>query len=319
MFPFDLAFVLPTVARSVLAAAQVVSAAHVPTPLAQSLMRGAPDASPAVLERAANAATCAQASGLLASSPQRLAVVDFSRPSSTPRMWIFDLATGQVLARQQVAHGKGSGVGEVPTVFSNQAESMASSLGLFRVSEPYKQDPQAKLQQLLADRGATSEATDGKTVYVDPMPRVKLDGLYPGFNTNVRERGVVLHSSAYVTDGHTGLSEGCFAIDRHWAVQDVQWLANGQGALFADAPDPTFQRFAQSMGACSAVRKDQEQARVQGFFASLLGENNTSPLTDGDDASKVDGMPIAPHRRRGHAAPLLAFAAVAGPHRRLRR
>ena len=70
--------------------------------------------------------------------PERLAVIDFSLPSSQERLWIFDLEKGELLLRDLVAHGKNSGNFE-STAFSNIEGSHQSSIGLFQAREPLEQ------------------------------------------------------------------------------------------------------------------------------------------------------------------------------------
>ena len=50
--------------------------------------------SPDVLELALNATSCATTSGAI-DAPPTLTLIDYSRPSSEPRLWVFDLATGR--------------------------------------------------------------------------------------------------------------------------------------------------------------------------------------------------------------------------------
>src|SRR3546814_15021647 len=69
-------------------------------------------------------------------APSRLAVIDYSRPSTEPRLWVFDLAANKLLYQERVAHGRNSGENRAVT-FSNAAGSYASSLGLFRTRDTY--------------------------------------------------------------------------------------------------------------------------------------------------------------------------------------
>src|SRR5579883_2042712 len=102
--------------------------------LAKRLAAAAPTANPKVIQLALDARACAMERGLPASD--RLAVIDYSRPSSQPRLWVFDLVNGGLEFLEWVAHGKNSGDGSAHT-FSNQVGSLASSLGLYRTSEVF--------------------------------------------------------------------------------------------------------------------------------------------------------------------------------------
>src|ERR1700757_2363334 len=72
----------------------------------------APAADPHVLELALGAMACAQSEGVGVDA-SRLAVIDYSRSSLRPRLWVFDLSARRLLYEDVVAHGQGSG-GDVP-------------------------------------------------------------------------------------------------------------------------------------------------------------------------------------------------------------
>src|SRR5689334_9500768 len=61
-----------------------------------------------VFEMALGAASCAVRSGV-ADAPKTLTVIDYSKPSSEKRLWVYDLTTRQLLYEELVAHGQGSG------------------------------------------------------------------------------------------------------------------------------------------------------------------------------------------------------------------
>lgn len=143
---------------------------------------------------------------------KRMAIVDFSKPSSERRMYVLDLTTGRV-STFLVAHGRGSDPDHdaMADTFSDAVGSHASSLGAYLVSEPY--------------HGAHGLS-------------IRLDGLDPS-NRSARERAVVLHSQWYVNDklaqaGKIGRSFGCFVVDRAVIKQIAQELSQG-GFLFASA------------------------------------------------------------------------------------
>lgn len=145
----------------------------------------------------------------------RLAVIDYSRPSTHVRMWVFDVDAGRLLHAEHVAHGRGSG-GNVPTVFSDVEGSYQSSLGLFRMGETYA----------------------GGNGY-----SLRMDGLEPGFNARARERLIVMHGADYVdpaqarAQGRLGRSFGCPAVRSAVARAVIDDLKDGQ-LLFAYAKDP---------------------------------------------------------------------------------
>jgi hypothetical protein len=146
--------------------------------------------------------------------PDTLTVIDFSRPSTTRRMWVYDLASRELLFEEPVAHGRNSGP-DLPTEFSNDAESNRSSLGLFRTAEGYV----------------------GKHGY-----SLRLDGLEPGVNDRARARAIVIHGADYVdlaiakTQGRLGRSLGCPAVRPEIAPSLIDAVKGG-GLLFAYYPD----------------------------------------------------------------------------------
>jgi hypothetical protein len=134
-------------------------------PMVDGLARLAPTLDRQVLTHAVAAMQCAVNNG--ASPAQRLAVIDFSRPSSERRLWIFDLDKEELLLEDLVAHGQKSG-DNLATRFSNLVGSHQSSIGLFRTAESYS----------------------GKHGY-----SLRMDGLEPGINDRARERAIVtMHS-----------------------------------------------------------------------------------------------------------------------------
>jgi hypothetical protein len=122
-----------------------------------------------IVDLAMNAVTCGVASGEFA-APPTLTVIDYSLPSAKPRLWVFDLRSGQLLFKELVAHGRNSGVA-MATQFSNESGSHQSSLGLFRTADTYV----------------------GQNGY-----SLRLDGLEPGFNSQARARAIVMHGAKYV-------------------------------------------------------------------------------------------------------------------------
>lgn len=172
---------------------------------AQALARLAPAADPQVLALGLSAMQCAQANGTGAGA-QRLAVIDYSRSSLTPRLWVFDLARQTLLYEELVAHGQGSG-GDVPDRFSNADGTHASSLGLFFTRGTYQ----------------------GRNGY-----SLRLDGLDAGFNDAAMDRAIVMHGAAYVDAdtgrriGRLGRSWGCPALRKAVARPLIDVMKDGQ-------------------------------------------------------------------------------------------
>ena len=168
------------------------------------LSANAPGLDTKVLDMALQARTCAAAYGDI-EGDSRLAVIDYSMPSTEKRLWVFDIASGDVLFNEHVAHGQGSG-GNMTTSFSNQDGSHATSLGLFRTAETY-----------VGGNGYS----------------MRMDGLDAGFNDNARDRLIVMHGADYVNPaaapsmGRLGRSWGCPALRQAVAHDMIDVLKEG--------------------------------------------------------------------------------------------
>ena len=202
--------------RATQAASQpgVVPAPSLPQAETAALSRLAPSADPRVLSMALSAMRCAQASGT-GGNARRLAVIDYSRSSLLPRMWVFDVAADKLLYEEWVAHGQGSG-DDVPDRFSNAHGSHQSSLGLFHTLGTY--------------HGANGYS-------------LRMQGLEAGINDAALPRAIVVHGADYVDPqrgkhmGRLGRSWGCPAVRRAIARPLIDALSGGQ-FVFAYAPDP---------------------------------------------------------------------------------
>jgi len=190
------------------------SATHFPAePGGRWLSRLAPAADPKVLDLAVAAMECAQAGGV-GGDARRLAVIDYSRPSLMPRLWVFDLAAGRLLYEEVVAHGQGSGE-NMATKFSNLDGSHQSSLGLFVTADTYT----------------------GKNGY-----SLRMRGLEPGVNDAAMARAIVMHGAPYVDPsqgqrmGRLGRSWGCPAVRSAVAKPMIDLLKDGQ-FVFSYYPD----------------------------------------------------------------------------------
>jgi hypothetical protein len=197
--------------------------------LLDSLLAEAPDISLDVLVRALEARDCAIASGK-AKQARKLAVIDFSRPSTEPRLWVFDLAGKRLIHAEHVAHGRGSGEDRAEQ-FSNIEGSHQSSLGLFLTAETY---------------------------YGGNGYSLRLDGLEPGVNDRARERLIVMHGAPYVDpvlarqQGRLGRSFGCPAVRPEVARQVIDELREGQ-LLFAYYPDQEWLSSSSFLGCSSRM------------------------------------------------------------------
>ncbi|KTC86452.1 murein L,D-transpeptidase catalytic domain family protein [Legionella brunensis] len=119
-----------------------------------------------------------------------LTIIDYSKPSSEKRLWVFDLNQKKLLFHTYVSHGIRSG-SLLTNYFSNKHDSKASSLGVYRTENTYY-------------------GRDGLSLV--------LNGLDQGFNDNATSRSVVMHGGWYVEEdfikkyGRAGRSWGCPAL-----------------------------------------------------------------------------------------------------------
>lgn len=88
-----------------------------------------------IYQAAKRAFSKAQRQGLVKN--RKLTLIDFSRPSNVPRLWVIDMKSRSIIAQALVAHGEGSGEGKYAKRFSNISGSHQSSLGTYIVGKSY--------------------------------------------------------------------------------------------------------------------------------------------------------------------------------------
>jgi L,D-transpeptidase catalytic domain len=180
-----------------------------------------------VLRLALNAAACAREVGAV-SADRLLTVIDYSKASTQPRLWVLDLEREQVLFEELVAHGRGSGE-NYATRFSNAEGSHQTSLGLFRTADTYV----------------------GSNGY-----SLRLDGLEAGINDRARDRAIVMHGAPYVSEDHLravgrlGRSHGCPALRTAIARIVIDTIKDGS-LVFAYYPDERWLRGSRFLNGCS--------------------------------------------------------------------
>ena len=180
-----------------------------------------------VIRLALGAATCAREAGAVLNE-RLLTVIDYSKPSTEPRLWVLDLEREQVLFEERVAHGQGSG-DNYATRFSNLDGSHQTSLGLFRTADTYV-------------------GTNGYSL--------RLDGLEAGVNDRARERAIVMHGAPYVSEGNIrtlgrlGRSHGCPALRPAIARKVIDTIKDGS-LVFAYYPDRQWLDASRFLNGCS--------------------------------------------------------------------
>jgi hypothetical protein len=141
-----------------------------------------------------------------------IGIVDFSKPSSEPRFYVVDLASGNVESHL-VCHGRGSDPAHSGYLerFSNDFGSYASSNGTYVTGDYY----QGKYGLSLRVNGL--DAT----------------------NSNADARAIVIHNAWYAEPemiplhGQLGRSEGCFAMPKSSQYAVMRKLAGGR-MIYAD-------------------------------------------------------------------------------------
>ncbi len=195
-----------------------VAVASVKAPLAgvalvDALVHQAPTIDRHVLSLATEALQCARRHQQVGEDAV-LSVIDYSRPSTERRLWVFDLARQRLLFQEWVAHGRNTG-DNLAARFSNSDGSFMSSIGAFTAQETYT----------------------GHNGY-----SLRLQGLEPGFNDHARDRAIVIHGAPYVSEavihsqGRLGRSLGCPAVRPAVARQLIDTLQGGS-FVFAYYPD----------------------------------------------------------------------------------
>jgi hypothetical protein len=151
------------------------------------------------------------------SSKGILTVVDFTKSSNEKRLWVLDLNNRQVLHNTYVAHGRNSGNVQAQA-FSNEHKSFMSSVGFYVTDEVYY-------------------GKHGKSL--------RLDGMDEAFNSNARDRAVVMHGAEYATEsfikqyGRLGRSLGCPAVPlgEHESIIDA---VKGKTTLYIHSGDESY-------------------------------------------------------------------------------
>lgn len=145
-----------------------------------------------------------------------LTLIDFSRPSTDKRLFVFDMKQRKVLFSSVVSHGRNSG-DTYATSFSNEYGSYKSSLGFYLTESTYQ----------------------GKNGY-----SLILNGLERGINDRARERAIVMHGAAYADPsvlaggGRLGRSLGCPAVPQKLSRPIIDAIKGGSVMyIYAETPD----------------------------------------------------------------------------------
>lgn len=178
---------------------------------------------------ALDAVACARSRGV-SGREDLLTIIDYSLPSTEPRLWVLDLTAGKVLFHELVAHGQRSGE-NMATRFSNVKDSRQTSLGLFLT-------------------GGTYMGGNGYSL--------KLRGLDAGINDRAEERHIVMHGAWYVSSEHArrqgrlGRSWGCPAVSKASARPVIDTIKGGSFVFSYTGTGDWYRTASSSLGSCQA-------------------------------------------------------------------
>lgn len=171
-----------------------------------------------------------------------LTIADLDMSSKQKRLWIVDLDKKALLLNTWVAHGQRSGADQA-VKFSNNNDSFQSSIGFYITGEVYN-------------------GQHGRSL--------RLDGMDDGFNSNARERSIVIHGANYVNQGtidalgRLGRSQGCPAVASELANKVINTI-EGKTVLFINSS-------------------------MEDYTSKYLDEHKAAILASVDDGSTLSGL-----------------------------
>ncbi|MGV6862708.1 MAG: murein L,D-transpeptidase catalytic domain family protein [Putridiphycobacter sp.] len=148
-----------------------------------------------------------------------LTIIDFSKPSTEDRLYIFDACNQELVFSSIVAHGQNSG-GLYAKKFSNTENSHQSSIGFYVTTTTYTSSKYKVALRL-----------DGKEYT----------------NSHASSRGIVMHGADYASEeyihkyGRLGRSYGCPAMPYENFYKIVDWIKEGS-CLYIYYPSQSYKR-----------------------------------------------------------------------------
>ncbi len=172
--------------------------------LKQAFGKAATNLDPKVLDVGLKAYNCANnVKGIV--NKEYLTIIDYTKPSSEKRLWVFDMKQNKLVSEQLVAHGQKTG-GKNAKYFSNTRGSHQSSIGVY----------------------VTGGSYNGKNGL-----SLRLKGLDSGYNDKANQRAIVMHGANYVSQdfikkyGMLGRSWGCPALEPKHTKSTINKIKNG--------------------------------------------------------------------------------------------
>ena len=148
-----------------------------------------------------------------------ISIIDYTKTSCEKRFYTIDLFNKQFIFNTYVAHGRNTGA-NVSNKFSNKSQSYQSSIGFY----------------------LTGEAYTGSKGY-----SMRLDGDEVGYNSNIRNRAIVMHNADYVSKdfiknyGRLGRSLGCPVLPKGISKQVINTIKD-RSVIFAYYNDDKYLR-----------------------------------------------------------------------------
>lgn len=168
------------------------------------ILKSAPKLNPKALSYAVKGYNWAEAKGQVKNN-KILTIVDFSLPSDQKRLWLVNLNTNKVILNSYTTHGKNSGFKNA-IKFSNRDDTEKSSIGVFKIVDPY-----------IGHHGLS----------------LHIKGLEKGINDNAAKRDIVIHPAYYASEKfvkanhRAGRRWGCFALDPSLSKKFINLTKNG--------------------------------------------------------------------------------------------
>jgi hypothetical protein len=185
--------------------------------------------------------------GKLNESKNLFTIIDFTQPSTAKRFYTIDFDKLSLKYHTYVAHGKNTGE-NMASHFSNIPHSNQSSLGFYVTGETY-----------VGSKGYS----------------LRLDGVEPKFNSNMRKRAVVIHGADYVSEawikryGRLGRSQGCPALPKELSRTIINSIKN-KTAIFAYYKSNDYLKSSVCLDVEGLMKslEEQETLLASGSFAS---------------------------------------------------
>jgi hypothetical protein len=163
----------------------------------------------------------------LIKSPRYLTIIDFTKPSNVPRLFVLDVASAKLVLSTITAHGVGSDPDSttIPYRFSNRDGSRMSSVGFYLTGD----------------------------VYTNHRPLDSLGlclfGLDKGYNDSAAKREIVVHYGAteykgrvYVTDTGAARSYGCPALPLSTNTRVIELIRGGSLLFVYSNKEPQYEQ-----------------------------------------------------------------------------